>query len=234
MLVKYWMTKNVITVNPDVSMRSAMEIIKKQHIRQLPVMTREGKLRGMLSDGDLKRASASDATTLDVHELIYLLDKITVNEIMKQPVITVPIDFTIEECAEILQKHKISSLPVLAADNSMQGIITRSDIFRALVSLTGLQDRGLHIALMLEDRPGSIMEIANLVRRAGAKMASIMTSYRRCEKGFRRVYFRIYDIDRNATDELLEEISRQAKLLYMVDHRENKRQIFNELEHATD
>jgi len=228
MLVKYWMTPDVITVSPDDSMKHAAEIVKKRRIRQLPVVTKDGKLKGMLSDGDLKRASASDATTLDVHELIYLLDKIKVADIMSRPVITVPIDYTIEESAELLQRHKISSLPAVAEGGSVQGIITRSDIFRALISLTGLQDRGLHIAMLLEDRPGSIMAVANLVRQAGGRMASIMTSYERCAEGSRRVYFRIYNIDRNATDTLIEQIRRVARLLYMVDHRENQRKIFSE------
>lgn len=227
MLVKYWMSQKVTTVAPEDSMKSAMELIKKHQIHQLPVLER-GTLAGMLSDGDLKRASASDATSLDVHELLYLLDKVKVSDIMSKPAITVPIDYTIEETAEKLLKHKIASMPVVAADGSLQGIITQSDLFRALVSLTGLHDRGLHIALIMEDRPGSIMEVANLVRQAGGKMASILTSYKRCEEGYRRVYFRIYQIDRGATDALLEQIGRKVRLLYMVDHRENKRKIFSE------
>jgi acetoin utilization protein AcuB len=227
MLVKYWMTTDVITVVPNDSMKCALEVLKKHRIRQVPVTTRDGTLQGILSDGDLKRASASDATSLEVHELAYLLEQVKVGDIMRRSVITVPIDYTIEECAEMLQKHKISALPVLEEGN-MRGIITRNDIFRALISLTGLRDRGLHIALMLEDRPGSIMEVANIVRQAGAKMASIMTSYERCPEGYRRVYFRIYNLDRTLTDDLLQQIDKQARLLYMVDHRENKRHIFNE------
>jgi acetoin utilization protein AcuB len=227
MLVKYWMTTDVITVVPNDSMKYALEVLKKYRIRQVPVATRDGNLQGILSDGDLKRASASDATSLEVHELAYLLEQVKVGDIMRRSVITVPIDYTIEECAEMLQKHKISALPVLEEGN-MRGIITRNDIFRALVSLTGLRDRGLHIALMLEDRPGSIMEVANIVRQAGAKMASIMTSYERCPEGYRRVYFRIYNLDRTLTDDLLQQIDKKARLLYMVDHRENKRHIFNE------
>ena len=158
MLVKYWMTREVITVSPGDSMKRAMDLIKKHQIHQLPVM-KDGKIIGMLSDGDLKRASASDATTLDVHELIYLLDKIKVSELMSKPAITIPIDYTIEEAAEILQKHKIAALPIATEDGGLQGIITQNDLFQALVALTGLQDRGVHIAIMLEDRPGSIMEV---------------------------------------------------------------------------
>ena len=227
MLVKYWMSKDVVTITPADSMKRAMDLIKKHQIHQLPVM-KDNKLIGMLTDGDLKRASASDATTLDVHELIYLLDKIKVSDIMSKPAITVPQDFTIEEAAEILQRHKIAALPVVDSNGDLKGIITQHDLFSALVSLTGLHDRGLHIAILLADRPGSIMEVANLVRQIGGKMASIMTSYKRCQEGYRRVYFRVYNIDREKTDALLEQIGRMAQLLYMVDHRQNRRRIFSE------
>ncbi len=227
MLVKYWMSQDVITIAPGDSMKHAMDLIKKHAIHQLPVV-KDGAIKGMLSDGDLKRASASDATSLDMHELLYLLDRIRVADLMSKPAITVPIDYTIEETAEKLMKHRIASMPVVDEQGALQGIITQSDLFRSLVALTGLQDRGLHIALMLEDRPGSIMEVANLVRQAGGKMASILSSYKRSPEGYRRVYLRIYQIDRSKTDALLEQIGRMVKLLYMVDHRENRRRIFNE------
>ena len=227
MLVKYWMSKDIISVAPGDSMKHAMDMIKKNRIHQLPVMS-DGQLKGFLTDGDLKRASASDATTLDVYELIYLLDKIKVADIMSHPVTTVPIDYTVEETAEMLLKKRISAMPVVAADNHVEGIITQSDLFRALVALTGLQDRGLHIALLLEDRPGSIMEVANTVRQAGGKMASILTSYKRSPAGYRRVYFRVYKIDRSAADAMLGQIGRMGQLLYIVDHRDNVRKIFSE------
>lgn len=227
MLVKYWMSTEVITVAPDDAMKEAMDRLKKHAIRQMPVV-KGGKLVGMLSDRDLKKASASNATSLDVHELLYLLDKVKVAGIMSKPAITVPLDFTLEETAERLLEHKIASMPVVDADGTMVGIITQSDLFRALVSLTGLQDRGLHLGLLMPDQPGSIMTVANMVREAGGKMAGILTSYKRCPEGKRRVYLRFYNIDRDATEALLQQIGTKAQLLYMVDHRNNRRTIFAE------
>ena len=79
MLVKNWMSKDVITVNVDDSMQHAINMMKENSIRMLPVLM-EGKLVGVLTDRDLKRASPSDATTLDVHELLYLISKIKIKE----------------------------------------------------------------------------------------------------------------------------------------------------------
>jgi acetoin utilization protein AcuB len=82
MLVKNWMSKTIITINIDDSMQDAIKLLKENKIRMLPVL-KKGKLMGIVTDRDLKRASASDATTLDVHELLYLISKVKVKDIMR-------------------------------------------------------------------------------------------------------------------------------------------------------
>ena len=77
MLVKGWMTSDVITVDEDTSMMKASQIMKENNIRRLPVM-RKGKLVGMITDRDIKEASPSKATTLDIHELYYLLSELKI------------------------------------------------------------------------------------------------------------------------------------------------------------
>jgi len=106
------------------------------------------------------------------------------------------------------------------------GTITRVDVFRALISLTGVGSRGIQFALRLEDRPGSIKEVADIIRRYGGRMASILTSYERAPKGYRNVYIRMYGIDRLKLSNLKDDLKQKATLLYMVDHRENKREIY--------
>ena len=68
MIIKEWMTKDVITVDPETSMMRAAKLMKEKGIRRLPVVDEKGKVLGMLSDRDVKEASPSKATTLDVHE----------------------------------------------------------------------------------------------------------------------------------------------------------------------
>src|SRR6056300_927104 len=98
MLVANWMSKNIIIVDENDSMHDAIKLLKEHDIRMLPVI-KKGKLVGIITDRDLKKASASDATTLEVHELLYLLTKIKVKDIMTKDVITVPPEFTAEETA---------------------------------------------------------------------------------------------------------------------------------------
>jgi len=225
MLVKYWMTKEVITIDVNESMQQAIKLLKQHNIRMLPVMKNE-KLVGIITDRDLKRASASDATTLDVHELLYLVSKIKVKDIMTRDPITVPPDFTVEETAEILLKHKISGVPVVDQAAKLVGTITQTDLLGVLISLTGIGKRGIQFACQIEDRPGSIKEVADIIRKYGGRMVSILTSYERVPQGYRRVYIRMRSIERSRLQILKEELSKTAALLYIVDHRENKRDIF--------
>lgn len=225
MLVKDWMTKEVITVNVEDSMWDATKLMKKNDIRRLPVI-KKGKLVGIITDRDLKRASASDANTLEVHEVLYLLSEIKVKDIMTKDPITVPFDYTAEETAEVLLENKISGVPVVDDRHQIVGVITQTDLFKVMVSLTGLKKRGIKFAFQLEDKPGSIKEVADIIRKHGGRMATILTSYDGVKEGYRKVYIRIYGIDRSKLPTLKEEVREKGNLLYMVDLRDNQREIY--------
>ena len=225
MLVKNWMSTSVITIDENSSMHDAIKVLKENNIRMLPVM-KKTKLVGIVTDRDLKRASASDATLLDVHELVYLMAKIKVKHLMTKNPITVPIDFTVEETAEVLLSNKISGLPVLDHERKLVGVITQSDLFKAMIALTGIGKKGIQFAFQLEDRPGSIKEIADIIRKYGVRMVSILTTYEGVPDGYRKVYIRVSQVDRNKLAGLQKEMQEKATMLYMVDHRENRREIY--------
>lgn len=225
MLVKNWMSSDVITVDENKSMAEASSLIKEHGIRCLPVM-KNGSLTGIITDRDIKRSSASDANSLDVHELLYLLSKIQASEIMTRDPKTIPIDYTIEEAASMMLENKISHLPVMDKEGRLAGIITQSDVFRVLLSVTGLRKRGILFAFQLEDKPGSIREIADILRKYGGSIASIMTSYDNVPEGSRNVYIRMYGIDRENMIDLKSELKHAAALLYIVDHMEHRREIY--------
>ncbi|MBW1767545.1 MAG: CBS domain-containing protein [Deltaproteobacteria bacterium] len=227
MLVKNWMSKQVITIDENNSMNEAIGLLKEHNIRMLPVMKRH-ELVGIITDGDIKRASASDATTLEMHELLYLISQIKVKEIMTKDPITVPQNFTVEETAQILLKNKISCAPVVDDQGQVMGIITQDDLFRVLISLTGASKRGIQLAFQVEDRSGSIKEVTDVIRHYDGRMVSILTSYEDAPAGYRNVYLRVYQINREKLPQLQKELGEKAKMIYMVDHRENKREIYTE------
>ena len=227
MLVNNWMSKDVITVDVKDSMHDAMKHLKEHDIRMLPVM-KKGKLVGIITDRDLKRASASDATTLEIHELLYLLTRVKVKDIMTKDVITVPPDFTVEETAQVLQKNRISGTPVVDADGKLVGTITQTDLFRVLISLTGVGNGGIQFGFQVEDKQGSITEIDDIIRAYGGSMFSILSSYDEVPEGYRKVYIRMRSIERSKLKNLIQALESKAGLLYMVDHTENRREIYAE------
>lgn len=225
MLVKEWMSTNVITIDAQDSMYDATGLMLAHPIRRLPV-THRNTLVGIVTDRDLKRSSASDATSLEIHELLYILAKIKVSEIMTKDPITVPPDFTVEETAELLLKHKISGAPVVDESGRLQGIITQTDLFRVLISLTGVGVRGIQFAMMIKDHPGTIKDVEDIIRVYGGRMVSILTSYDRVPEGYRRLFIRMHSIERGNLEELEQDLAQKAKVLYIVDQRENRRRIY--------
>jgi len=225
MLVKECMSTPAITIDSEEPMSNAVNLMKEKGIRILPVL-KKGQLVGVLSDGDIKRASPSDATLLEVHELLYLLARIKVRDIMNKNPVTIPMHFTVEEAAEKLLNYGISGAPVVDDRGDVVGVITQADMFKVLISLSGLQHRGVQFAFEIEDRPGSIKELTDVMRAAGGRIASILGTYDRTPAGNRHVYIRAYNLDRARLEVLKETLKKKAKMLYVVDHSENKREIY--------
>lgn len=228
MLVRNYMSRNVITIDDDDSMQHAMALMRDHKVRMLPVL-HKGKLVGVLSDTDLKRAQASDATMLDVHEVLYLISKIKVHEIMSKNPMTVPDDYTVEEAAQVMMENHISGLPVLDHTENLVGIITRHDVYNLLINLSGLGKRGVQFAFLVDDKSGSIKVLTDVIRRFDGRIASILSSYDNAPEGKRIVYIRIYEIDRAKLPDMISEFRDKGTLIYLVDHRENKRKIYQDI-----
>lgn len=130
--VKEWMTDNVISVAGNTPLSEAHQLMKSNSIRRLPVVNK-GKLIGLVTIGDVREASPSDATTLSIWELNYLWAQLTVERVMTRDLLTVTPDSPILDAAQIMLDNKVSGLPVVDSDGNLAGIITESDIFRLLV-----------------------------------------------------------------------------------------------------
>jgi acetoin utilization protein AcuB len=130
--VSDWMTKHVVTTTRQTPISNAHQVMSEKNIRRLPVVE-NSKLIGIVTIGDVREASPSDATTLSIWELNYLWAQLTVEKIMTRNVLTVTPETSILDAAEIMLEHKVSGLPVVDEDRNLVGIITESDIFRMLV-----------------------------------------------------------------------------------------------------
>jgi acetoin utilization protein AcuB len=182
------MTKKVFSVSPDDYLSDALSLMKEKGIKHVPVV-KNGKLKGIISDRDIKEYSPSKATSLDIYELHYILAKTKIKEMMTTGVITTTSDAPLEEAAMIMLDRSIGCLPVIDEGN-LAGIISDKDIYRALVDITGVRHGGNRICVTIEDRAGSIKEVADIVRKYNFRLQGILTSYEGVREGFRRVVIR--------------------------------------------
>jgi len=211
MPVKDMMSTKLITVDFEDSIMKASKLMKGNKIQHLPVL-KKGLLAGIISDRDLKEAQPSKATALDIHELYYLLDQITVGSVMPPRLFTIGPDATVEKAAAVMLKQNISALPVVNPDGGLEGIISKGDIFRAFVSISGIFQGDLAMGFELADRPGSIKEVTDVIRAHGGRIASILTGYEWAPSGLRRVYIRAKEVrDEKA---LQQELGGSVKILY--------------------
>lgn len=225
MLIKNWMSSPVVTIVPGANMPMAQKLMKKHNIHSLPVI-KDDKLVGILTDRDLKKASASDATTLDVYELAYLLQKIKVEQIMTTDPVTIHANMTLAEAADTFLHDNVSILPVMNEKNKLVGIISPSDLSRAFLVLTAYDRKGIQLGLQVEDRPGIAIEIADCIRNLGGRISSLISTDNRVPDGYRQVYLRIYGLDHWKLDGLVTKLREMGILLYIVDHIGNHREIF--------
>ncbi len=174
MFVANRMTKNPITVTPDTKVDEAAALMKKHHFRRLPVVE-EGKLVGFLNDKDIMKVAPSPATTLSRYEITSLLAKICIREIMQKEVISVNEDATIEEAALLMCNNKIGGLPVVSSVGAVVGVITETDIFKALVDVMGLNDGTTRLTLEVDNKVGVVQDIAGVFASEGFSIDSLVT-----------------------------------------------------------
>lgn len=165
------MTRNPITITPDVTVPEAQAIMRREKIQRLPVLDNNKRLVGIVTSLDLIHASPSPATSLDIYEMHYLLSKLHVENVMTKNVITVTEDLPIEEAARIMADNKISGLPVMRGD-ILVGIITESDIFRLFIELFGARHRGIRLTLLLPEKKGELAKVANAITKCGGNIVS--------------------------------------------------------------
>ena len=175
MIISSIMRKNPIFIRPDTSLTDAKALMVKENIGKLPVLDKDDRLVGLVTKKDLEHAEPSEATTLDMYEISYLLSKLKVEKIMIKNVITVQENEVIEEAARIMADNDIGCLPVMR-DSLMVGIITESDLFEAFVDMFGARYKGVRVTLTLPEKPGQLAIFTKALADKGGNIVSLVTS----------------------------------------------------------
>ena len=204
MKIKHWMTKDPITVTPDTLAVEAQKIMKDNKFRRLPVVEK-GKLVGIVTFRNLIEAAPSPATTLSIHELNYLIMRIKVKDLMKKNVITLSPEDTVIDAIALGTKKDIGGFPVVDEKGKVVGIVTESQIGRALMNLFGTNIEKEIIALENVDlQLGTIGNLTSLVEKLGVTILSIFSIPKRTTD-LLRVFIRIKS---DKKDEVVEAIKK--------------------------
>jgi acetoin utilization protein AcuB len=173
MLVGQRMSRPVITVGPDLPITEALNLLRREKIRRAPVIEK-GKLVGIVTIADIQNASPSQATSLSIWEINYLISKITVKDVMAQKVLTVQEDIPIEDAARLMADNKIGGLPVLRG-NEMVGMITETDLFKVFLEMMGARNLGVRLSILMPNRAGEIAKVSKVLFENGGNILSLGT-----------------------------------------------------------
>lgn len=173
MFVGERMSRPVISVTPETTINDAMHMMRSERIRRAPVVS-HGRLVGIVSMKDLLNASPSQATTLSVWELNYLLSKLTIEPIMTRAVFAVTEDTPIEEAARLMADKRVGGLPVVR-NGDVVGMITETDLFKIFLELMGARSAGVRAEVRLADEPGRLAQLTQAVAGAGGNIIALGT-----------------------------------------------------------
>jgi acetoin utilization protein AcuB len=213
MLIQDWMAKNVMTVDENTSLMRATRIMKENNIRRLPVVS-HGKLIGIITDRDVKDASPSKTTSLDIHELYYLLSEMKVKDVMTSAPLTLLGNETLEKAAIIMLNSKISGLPVVDGAGHLIGLLSETDVLRGFIHMTGIKDNAIQYVFDLPDEPGSVTTVTNTLKEHQARIISILTSFEDAAEKMKRVAIRIASLDDSEEKELSDLLKKKFKVVY--------------------
>ncbi|MBW2575054.1 MAG: CBS domain-containing protein [Deltaproteobacteria bacterium] len=191
MKINSLMITNPITITENASIQEAIELMKINSIRHLPVVAKGNRLKGFITLADLKQGLIPSMLT-DVS----LSDLIVRNPIMVKP------DDDVESAARLIYKHKIGGMPVVKNDK-LVGIITESDILRAFIDMMGLLTASSRIDLVIGDEPGAFKNVLQIINDNGGDIINVGITAQEISK--RVYYFRLATCDTACIKKALEQ-----------------------------
>jgi acetoin utilization protein AcuB len=202
MLVKHRMTPDPVTVTTETSLKDALELLQSKPFRHLPVMDKDGKLVGIVTEKSLVYAAPAPTTALSVFEVDYILSHTTMKQIIGGPVITVGPDLPIEEAARIMVDQHFGCLPVVE-DDRLVGIISDTDIFRVFVEGLGGGYPALRITVVVPEEIGSLARVTSCMADIGANIYALGIFWGEKPED-RVVTLRVESVDKEAAVRALE------------------------------
>lgn len=177
MRIKKRMTRTPITAKPKTTYNEALALMEQNDIQHLPILNNKKELVGIVSRSDMLEAEPSRVSTLSVYEIVSLLEKVTMEQIMSHPVLTVEEDCSVSNAAHYMLENSVGCLPVVNSDQELVGIITDTDIFKAFVEVSGGGEPGTRIEAKMPNKMGQLAGFTQAITNAGSWIVAITISY---------------------------------------------------------
>jgi acetoin utilization protein AcuB len=210
------MRTDLTTVPPETTLVTAQKTLDQKEINHLLIVDGRNELLGIVSDRDLKKSWASSATTLSKNELMYLLDQVTVADIMAKKTLTIAPATTIERAALLMNQHRINALPVIE-DEELVGIITSRDVMRVLLEAVGIDADSSRLTILVKDRIGVISDISQSLRAEGINIRSLFTWPEKTHPGVYYLVVRVPAVDGDKAAACLEKEGFKVLTAYTQD-----------------
>jgi acetoin utilization protein AcuB len=168
------MIPNPITITAQASISEAIELMKINSIRHLPVVAKNNMLQGFITLADLKQGLIPS-----------MLGDLNLRDLMIKDPVTVSPDDDIEFAAQLIYNHKIGGMPVVK-DGQLTGIITATDILRTFIDMMGILSSTSRIDVVIDDRPNSFKKALQIINEMGADIINVGKT---AQQTGRKIYF---------------------------------------------
>jgi acetoin utilization protein AcuB len=188
MFIDKSMTRDVITIDLDTTILEASELLARHRIRHLPVVDKESRLVGIVTDRDIR--SAMPSIVLNDEEVSRekeRLAQLKVKDIMTKEIVTISPNNTLEDALLLMQRTKVGAFPVLDHRGRLQGLLSIRDLMRAFINVLGIEENGTLLCIMVEDKIGQMKRIVDAITEERISFGSILVA-RHWEEGKRAVF----------------------------------------------
>ena len=177
MFVSRSMTRQVIMVDPDTRIFDAQELMQANDIRHLPVVDKDEKLIGIVTDRDIRSALPYSyfKKSLDEAEMEKIAG-LCVKDIMSSKPISISPTYTIQDALIMIQESKVGALPVVDETGKVTGIISVRDLLRAFINVLGIGEPGTLLCILVEEKVGQLKKIVDAVTEENISFGSVLVA----------------------------------------------------------
>lgn len=177
MFVSETMNKDLIAVGPETKLAEARVLMQKNNFRHLPVVDKEGKLVGIVTDRDMRDAQPS--SLLSEEEYRRTLEKVmkhSVEEVMTRNPLTISVYFTLQDTLMVMGKKKVGALPVVDENGYLKGIMSTRDLLSAFVNIMGIGEPGTLLCILVNEQPGQLKKIVDIATEENVSLGSVLVA----------------------------------------------------------